>query len=374
MTIPIPHHSVRIILLNSKNEVLLMKAEDPKTTEPDGSYHGPFWFLIGGEIEPGEDLATAAYREVFEETGLNRTDIQLGPEVWNGEFLLVLSGKKRLMKQRFLLARTSKDQVNLNLLTDSEKQIVKKLDWFSLDKMERTEEVIYPVGLSDYLSPIIEGKIPQQPIKVRLDRKPIRREEVQANIKMFTSYLNPLGIGLKRKTVGLSAYNKEWKDCFTWVSKQILSALKASSQIGIYHIGSSSIEGLCAKPILDILIVFQSSKNQIDAINPLSQLGFIHKGDGIARVTNCKPDPNRHFYAFYDTAKEIDYIHLHTYVEGHPDIDKLIKFRDRLRSDPEARDEYGKQKIKMHESGTQRKDYTKSKKQFVDDIVSTKDS
>lgn len=166
------HYSVRIILLNHKNEILLMKAEDPSTTELDGTYHGPFWFLIGGEIEPGEDLSSAAYREIFEETGLRASQVELGPEIWFGEFQLILSGREYLMKQRFLLARTDFTKVFLAKPTENEQQVVKALKWFSISSIDNSNEVIYPVGLSEYLKPIVAGSIPKSPINIQLDRKP----------------------------------------------------------------------------------------------------------------------------------------------------------------------------------------------------------
>ena len=52
-----------------------MNAKDPSTTEPDGTYNGAFWFLIGGEIEKDEDLKTAVFLEIFEETGLSSEQV-----------------------------------------------------------------------------------------------------------------------------------------------------------------------------------------------------------------------------------------------------------------------------------------------------------
>lgn len=169
------HHSIRIVLLNQRNELLLMKAEDPSTTEIDGTYNGPFWFLIGGQIEEGEAVEETALREIYEETGLKSDQIQLGPVIWYGDFNLVLSGQKRTMKQQFIVARTESVAVSLHALTNAEKKVVKKLEWFSLDRLRKTQEIVYPVGIEEHLQAILDGKYPTQPLKIQLDKKPVLR-------------------------------------------------------------------------------------------------------------------------------------------------------------------------------------------------------
>jgi 8-oxo-dGTP pyrophosphatase MutT (NUDIX family) len=64
MTLPIKN-SVKVLLLNEENELLLMSADDPLTTSIDGKSHGVFWFPIGGTIEKGETIKEAAIREVY---------------------------------------------------------------------------------------------------------------------------------------------------------------------------------------------------------------------------------------------------------------------------------------------------------------------
>ena len=112
----VEHNSVRIILLNDKNELLLMYVNDSSTTRTDGKYNGHFWFLIGGEQEKGESVIQTAIRELWEETGLKEAEFKLGPIVWRGEFDLVLAGKNRRMKQKFIVARTNKETVSLDNL------------------------------------------------------------------------------------------------------------------------------------------------------------------------------------------------------------------------------------------------------------------
>ena len=147
-----------------------MHAQDPSTTRLDGKYNGDFWFLIGGEKEKGESVAQTALREIFEETGLKENEIELGAVVWKGEFDLILSGKKRKLKQEFIVAKTKKKTVKLTNLTINEKKVIKNIKWFSLQDIKNSKEIIYPVLLSKYLPAIIDENYPTVPIEIDLGK------------------------------------------------------------------------------------------------------------------------------------------------------------------------------------------------------------
>jgi 8-oxo-dGTP pyrophosphatase MutT (NUDIX family) len=171
MSIPI-RNSVKVLLLNDRDELLLMCADDPKTTTVDGEYHGKFWFPIGGEIEKGESIKHAALREIYEESGIEKKDIELGPVVWYGEFDLVLGGVKTHLKQTFIVARTKKRKVAPAKLNTWERKVIKNLKWFSLREIEKSNEIIYPVLLKKYLPNIILKKYPKKPIEIDLSKQP----------------------------------------------------------------------------------------------------------------------------------------------------------------------------------------------------------
>ena len=60
--------SARLILLDPQDRLFLFKVHDPAVYDPADPFHDPFWVMIGGMVDPGEDFAEAAVREAREET------------------------------------------------------------------------------------------------------------------------------------------------------------------------------------------------------------------------------------------------------------------------------------------------------------------
>lgn len=165
-------NSIKIILLNSKNEILLISTDDKSITNKDKSYNGKFWQMIGGKIEDDEDVKSAATRELFEETGLTSDDVEFGDIVWKGELTLIMSDIETLIRQQFVVAKTQVTDVTLKNLTPEEKPVAKSLKWFSTDDIKNSKEIIYPIGLDEYLSELLTSGTPKEPITIVLDRKP----------------------------------------------------------------------------------------------------------------------------------------------------------------------------------------------------------
>lgn len=127
------------------------------------------------------------------------------------------------------------------------------------------------------------------------------------------------------KKIVVTSYDPDWPKTFERESLKIKQAL-GENCIAIHHIGSTSVPGLSAKPIIDMIAAV---KNPESAIQPLENLGFTYKGE-----YNI---PMRYYFNRSD-------INLHLYKEGHPEIELNLVFRDYLRKHPESRDEYAELK------------------------------
>lgn len=171
-------NSVKLILLNANNELLLMSTDDKGIQGKEGNYNGKFWQMIGGKIEKGETLREAVYRELYEETGLRKEQVEVQEKpAWYGEVDLMMHGKLTRIKQNFVLAKTSSTNVNLENLTEEEKPVCTRLEWFSVDKIKSCPDIIYPVLLtaSRFLPAILKGNIPKNTIPIDLTKQPEKK-------------------------------------------------------------------------------------------------------------------------------------------------------------------------------------------------------
>ena len=166
------HRSVRIILINPKNEIALVCADDPHMRSANGKYAGRFWFLPGGKIEPNETSTEAIYRELHEETGLNPQDLAIGPQVWEGTVHLLKNGQPWNIQQYFFVVYTQKQSLAFYHLDSWESKCLEKLAWFSLDAIKHSTEIIYPIGLAELLPNILQKNFPEHPLLIDLDKKP----------------------------------------------------------------------------------------------------------------------------------------------------------------------------------------------------------
>ncbi|MCK5794130.1 MAG: GrpB family protein [Anaerolineales bacterium] len=159
----------------------------------------------------------------------------------------------------------------------------------------------------------------------------------------------------EQRHVELVPHNPDWSHQADEEAQRIMSGLTFPI-VGIYHIGSTSVAGIKAKPILDLVMEVENLEDVIQAEPEFEAIGYINKGEyGI---------PGRQFFT-RDTNENRTH-HLHVFQIGHPDIERHIVFRDFLRANPDAAREYEKLKEKLAKRfPKQSGNYTAAKSDFI---------
>jgi GrpB-like predicted nucleotidyltransferase (UPF0157 family) len=155
-------------------------------------------------------------------------------------------------------------------------------------------------------------------------------------------------------------YNPEWKNEFQKIKEMITSCI-GDLVICVEHIGSTAIEGLPSKPIIDIDVVMDSYEVFPSVKDRLSKIGFEHEG-------NLGVEGREAFRrTFID-----DFMAYHMYVcprNGKGHIEHMI-FRDYLRNHKEEMQAYGQLKMKLAEQyRTDINSYANGKCDFVKNIL-----
>ena len=87
-------------------------------------------------------------------------------------------------------------------------------------------------------------------------------------------------------------YDPAWPDVFAKLAARARTAL-GSLVLTVEHIGSTSVPGLAAKPIIDLDVVLASPADPPEAIRRLARIGYAHEGDlGIAGRDALRADPD----------------------------------------------------------------------------------
>lgn len=163
------------------------------------------------------------------------------------------------------------------------------------------------------------------------------------------------------KNIEIAPYNENWPDMFESQAQSIKQAL-GENCIAIHHVGSTSVPGLIAKPVIDIIVVVKD----IAVIVPAFEgLGYKYRGE-----------VNIPFRSYFKKESDLIKIHLHAYEEGNPEIQLNLLFRDYLREFSEAREEYAalkvnlvKQKLSHEKDGSRFSGYTLGKDGFIKKIL-----
>jgi len=164
-------------------------------------------------------------------------------------------------------------------------------------------------------------------------------------------------LGLAHGKVKLADANPRWAELYA-IEAVRLGAAIGSLVVDIQHFGSTSIAGIKAKPIIDILIGLQRFEDGEGLVAPMLALGYDYVGVEVV--------PNDHLFGKGVVRTHLAHAVLH---DGHH-WRRNLRFRDRLRADAALRAGYQRLKVELAaQFPDNRAAYTAAKAEFIDRIA-----
>ncbi|AIF43046.1 GrpB family protein [Virgibacillus sp. SK37] len=156
--------------------------------------------------------------------------------------------------------------------------------------------------------------------------------------------------------IRLQEYNKNWAHLYKQETIELKSIFD-DEVVRFEHFGSTSVPGMKAKPVVDIMCLVKDI-SKIDAYNTaLKAIGYEAAGEwGISgRRLFRKGGENRTH-------------HVHVYQNDHPEIDRHLIVRDYLRTHPKEATMYSRLKEKLAQEYNDTRFYSKAKKPFIQEL------
>ena len=157
--------------------------------------------------------------------------------------------------------------------------------------------------------------------------------------------------------IELHEYDPAWPERFRREAARIHAAL-GGRELRIEHIGSTSVPGLAAKPVVDILLVLDDPDDEASYLPALEATGYV------LRVR--EPDLDRH--RMLRTPRKD--VHVHVYPPDSGEIDRYLLFRDRLRTSSADRELYAAIKRRLAEQDWPTMNhYAEAKTEVIEAII-----
>jgi GrpB-like predicted nucleotidyltransferase (UPF0157 family) len=157
--------------------------------------------------------------------------------------------------------------------------------------------------------------------------------------------------------IAILDYDPRWPELFAREAERIRVAL-GSHALRIEHVGSTSVPGLAAKPVIDVLLVVSDSAEEAAYVPHLQAGGYVLR----------TREPNWHEHRLFkgpDTN-----VNLHVFSLGCPEIDRMLLFRDWLRSHAPDCELYARTKLELaRKEWNKVQDYADAKSAVVEEII-----
>ncbi len=159
--------------------------------------------------------------------------------------------------------------------------------------------------------------------------------------------------------INLAEPDLAWPTVYSRQEERIRGALDARALL-VEHVGSTSVPGLAAKPIIDIVLTVDDSSAEADYLPDLEAMGFV--------LQFREPDWHEHrFLRDHDP-----HVHVHVFSGGCVEVDRMLLFRDRLRTRPDERELYERTKRDLAARNWDYvQDYADAKSSVVERIIAS---
>jgi len=138
------------------------------------------------------------------------------------------------------------------------------------------------------------------------------------------------------KPIEVADYEGAWPLLFANIAARVRAVFVGGPLVSVEHVGSTSVPGLSAKPIIDIDVVIPTRADLLDAIRRLATLGYKHQGD--LGITSREA---------FRSPTDAPLQNLYVCAEDSPELRRHLAFRDYLRADPNEARRYGQLKQQL---------------------------
>ena len=163
----------------------------------------------------------------------------------------------------------------------------------------------------------------------------------------------------------IADYDPIWPEVFR-AERQLLFETSGASLVSVEHMGSTSVPGLAAKPIIDIMGGVDDLTDADELVPACESIGYEY----VPEYEDPMPD-RRYFRKPRTGGSQMVRFHLHVVEIGSAFWVRQLLFRDYLRSHPTVADDYAslKRRLAVKYVGNQRSGYSGAKTDFVESIL-----
>lgn len=159
--------------------------------------------------------------------------------------------------------------------------------------------------------------------------------------------------------VHLAEADPAWAEQYAREGARIRAALGPRALL-VEHVGSTSVPGLAAKPLIDIVLAVAASGDEPAYLPDLELIGF--------RLKLREPGWHEHRVLTRDHPR----VQVHVFTMGSAEIDRMLVFRDRLRRHPDERELYERTKRELAaRHWTYVQDYADAKSAVIEEILAS---